>query len=298
MIVLSEDTRKKLTDKLKSLEPLVKGFIDVDKNNKFSNVASSIWFEYESMKTITSLSSTLNEIYQMQASSKIFRSDIDLCIEKVENNTSDNTSDNIPDIVGNNINSINEIYSEYESILDDAIKTINDKSLNAEKVDVKILLKQCWELLDLAESKYGDAEENGEVSKLLNNINLGIYDHLICLERITDVAESFANDEQVSFIKNKLIDIKSYSSDTSASLVNKIRGIEVYDVTYWKSHDVITAIDDLKALLENSSKITPFINSGTNLEELKNRINKYHKKFNKLLRRYKMNLETIEQLRQ
>ena len=294
MIVLSEDTRKKLTDKLESLEPLVKGFIDVDKNNKFSNVASSIWFEYESMKTITSLSSTLNEIYQMQASSKIFRSDIDLCIEKVENNT----SDNIPDIVGNNINSINEIYSEYESILDDAIKTINDKSLNAEKVDVKILLKQCWELLDLAESKYGDAEENGEVSKLLNNINLGIYDHLICLERITDVAESFANDEQVSFIKNKLIDIKSYSSDTSASLVNKIRGIEVYDVTYWKSHDVITAIDDLKALLENSSKITPFINSGTNLEELKNRINKYHKKFNKLLRRYKMNLETIEQLRQ
>ena len=294
MIVLSEDTRKKLTDKLESLEPLVKGFIDVDKNNKFSNVASSIWFEYESMKTITSLSSTLNEIYQMQASSKIFRSDIDLCIEKVENNT----SDNIPDIVGNNINSINEIYSEYESILDDAIKTINDKSLNAEKVDVKILLKQCWELLDLAESKYGDAEENGEVSKLLNNINLGIYDHLICLERITDVAESFANDEQVSFIKNKLIDIKSYSSDTSASLVNKIRGIEVYDVTYWKSHDVITAIDELKALLENSSKITPFINSGTNLEELKNRINKYHKKFNKLLRRYKMNLETIEQLRQ
>ena len=294
MIVLSEDTRKKLTDKLKSLEPLVKGFIDVDKNNKFSNVASSIWFEYESMKTITSLSSTLNEIYQMQASSKIFRSDIDLCIEKVENNT----SDNIPDIVGNNINSINEIYSEYESILDDAIKTINDKSLSAEKVDVKILLKQCWELLDLAESKYGDAEENGEVSKLLNNINLGIYDHLICLERITDVAESFANDEQVSFIKNKLIDIKSYSSDASASLVNKIRGIEVYDVTYWKSHDVITAIDDLKALLEDSSKITPLINSGTNLEELKNRINKYHKKFNKLLRRYKMNLETIEQLRQ
>ena len=294
MIVLSEDTRNKLTDKLESLEPLVKGFIDVDKNNKFSNVASSIWFEYESMKTITSLSSTLNEIYQMQASSKIFRSDIDLCIEKVENNT----SDNIPDIVGNNINSINEIYSEYESILDDAIKTINDKSLNAEKVDVKILLKQCWELLDLAESKYGDAEENGEVSKLLNNINLGIYDHLICLERITDVAESFANDEQVSFIKNKLIDIKSYSSDASASLVNKIRGVEVYDVTYWKSHDVITAIDDLKALLENSSKITPFINSGTNLEELKNRINKYHKKFNKLLRRYKMNLETIEQLRQ
>ena len=294
MIVLSEDTRNKLTDKLESLEPLVKGFIDVDKNNKFSNVASSIWFEYESMKTITSLSSTLNEIYQMQASSKIFRSDIDLCIEKVENNT----SDNIPDIVGNNINSINEIYSEYESILDDAIKTINDKSLNAEKVDVKILLKQCWELLDLAESKYGDAEENGEVSKLLNNINLGIYDHLICLERITDVAESFANDEQVSFIKNKLIDIKSYSSDASASLVNKIRGVEVYDVTYWKSHDVITAIDDLKALLEDSSKITPLINSGTNLEELKNRINKYHKKFNKLLRRYKMNLETIEQLRQ
>ena len=294
MIVLSEDTRKKLTDKLESLEPLVKGFIDVDKNNKFSNVASSIWFEYESMKTITSLSSTLNEIYQMQASSKIFRSDIDLCIEKVENNT----SDNIPDIVGNNINSINEIYSEYESILDDAIKTINDKSLNTKKVDVKILLKQCWELLDLAESKYGDAEENGEVSKLLNNINLGIYDHLICLERITDVAESFANDEQVSFIKNKLIDIKSYSSDASASLVNKIRGVEVYDVTYWKSHDVITAIDDLKALLEDSSKITPLINSGTNLEELKNRINKYHKKFNKLLRRYKMNLETIEQLRQ
>ena len=294
MILLSEDTRNKLTDKLESLEPLVKGFIDVDKNNKFSNVASSIWFEYESMKTITSLSSTLNEIYQMQASSKIFRSDIDLCIEKVENNT----SDNIPDIVGNNINSINEIYSEYESILDDAIKTINDKSLNAEKVDVKILLKQCWELLDLAESKYGDAEENGEVSKLLNNINLGIYDHLICLERITDVAESFANDEQVSFIKNKLIDIKSYSSDASASLVNKIRGVEVYDVTYWKSHDVITAIDDLKALLEDSSKITPLINSGTNLEELKNRINKYHKKFNKLLRRYKMNLETIEQLRQ
>ena len=294
MIVLSEDTRKKLTDKLESLEPLVKGFIDVDKNNKFSNVASSIWFEYESMKTITSLSSTLNEIYQMQASSKIFRSDIDLCIEKVENNT----SDNIPDIVANNINSINEIYSEYESILDDAIKTINDKSLNTKKVDVKILLKQCWELLDLAESKYGDAEENGEVSKLLNNINLGIYDHLICLERITDVAESFANDEQVSFIKNKLIDIKSYSSDASASLVNKIRGVEVYDVTYWKSHDVITAIDDLKALLEDSSKITPLINSGTNLEELKNRINKYHKKFNKLLRRYKMNLETIEQLRQ
>ena len=294
MIVLSEDTRKKLTDKLKSLEPLVKGFIDVDKNNKFSNVASSIWFEYESMKTITSLSSTLNEIYQMQASSNIFRSDINLCIKKIKNNM----SANIPDIVVNNIDSISEIYSEYEDILDDAIKTINDKSLNAEKVDVKILLKQCWELLDLAESKYGDAEENGEVSKLLNNINLGIYDHLICLERITDVAESFANDEQVSFIKNKLIDIKSYSSDTSASLVNKIRGIEVYDVTYWKSHDVITAIDDLKALLENSSKITPFINSGTNLEELKNRINKYHKKFNKLLRRYKMNLETIEQLRQ
>ena len=294
MIVLSEDTRKKLTDKLERLWPLVKGFIDIDRNNRFSNVASSIWFEYESMKTITSLSSTLNEIYQMQASSKIFRSDIDLCIEKVENNT----SDNIPDIVGNNINSINEIYSEYESILDDAIKTINDKSLNAEKVDVKILLKQCWELLDLVESKYGDAEENGEVSKLLNNINLGIYDHLICLERITDVAESFANDEQVSFIKNKLIDIKSYSSDASASLVNKIRGVEVYDVTYWKSHDVITAIDDLKALLEDSSKITPLINSGTNLEELKNRINKYHKKFNKLLRRYKMNLETIEQLRQ
>ena len=281
MIVLSEDTRKKLTDKLESLEPLVKGFIDVDKNNKFSNVASSIWFEYESMNTL------------MQASSKIFRSDIDLCIEKVENNT----SDNIPDIVGNNINSINEIYSEYESILDDAIKTINDKSLNAEKVDVKILLKQCWELLDLAESKYGDAEENGEVSKLLNNINLGIYDHLICLERITDVAESFANDEQVSFIKNKLIDIKSYSSDASASLVNKIRGVEVYDVTYWKSHDVITAIDDLKALLEDSSKITPLINSGTNLEELKNRINKYYKKFNKLLKRYKMNLETIEKLK-
>ena len=294
MIVLSEDTRKKLTDKLKSLEPLVKGFIDVDKNNKFSNVASSIWFEYESMKTITSLSSTLNEIYQMQASSNIFRSDINLCIKKIKNNM----SANIPDIVVNNIDSISEIYSEYEDILDDAIKTINDKSLSAEKVDVKILLKQCWELLDLAESKYGDAEENGEVSKLLNNINLGIYDHLICLERITDVAESFANDEQVSFIKNKLIDIKSYSSDTSASLVNKIRGIEVYDVTYWKSHDVITAIDDLKALLENSSKITPFINSGTNLEELKNRINKYHKKFNKLLRRYKMNLETIEQLRQ
>ena len=294
MIVLSEDTRKKLTDKLKSLEPLVKGFIDVDKNNKFSNVASSIWFEYESMKTITSLSSTLNEIYQMQASSNIFRSDINLCIKKIKNNM----SANIPDIVVNNIDSISEIYSEYEDILDDAIKTINDKSLSAEKVDVKILLKQCWELLDLAESKYGDAEENGEVSKLLNNINLGIYDHLICLERITDVAESFANDEQVSFIKNNLIDIKSYSSDTSASLVNKIRGIEVYDVTYWKSHDVITAIDDLKALLENSSKITPFINSGTNLEELKNRINKYHKKFNKLLRRYKMNLETIEQLRQ
>ena len=294
MIVLSEDTRKKLTDKLESLEPLVKGFIDVDKNNKFSNVASSIWFEYESMKTITSLSSTLNEIYQMQASSKIFRSDIDLCIEKVENNT----SDNIPDIVGNNINSINEIYSEYESILDDAIKTINDKSLNAEKVDVKILLKQCWELLDLAESKYGDAEENGEVSKLLNNINLGIYDHLICLERITDVAESFANDEQVSFIKNKLIDIKSYSSDASASLVNKIRGVEVYDVTYWKSHDVIIAIDDLKTLVKDNSEITPFIISSTRLEDLQSRINKYHKKFNKLLRRYKMNLETIEQLRQ
>ena len=294
MIVLSEDTRKKLTDKLESLEPLVKGFIDVDKNNKFSNVASSIWFEYESMKTITSLSSTLNEIYQMQASSKIFRSDIDLCIEKVENNT----SDNIPDIVGNNINSINEIYSEYESILDDAIKTINDKSLNTKKVDVKILLKQCWELLDLAESKYGDAEENGEVSKLLNNINLGIYDHLICLERITDVAESFANDEQVSFIKNKLIDIKSYSSDTSASLVNKIRGVEVYDVTYWKSHDVIIAIDDLKTLVKDNSEITPFIISSTRLEDLQSRINKYHKKFNKLLRRYKMNLETIEQLRQ
>ena len=294
MIVLSEDTRKKLTDKLKSLEPLVKGFIDVDKNNKFSNVASSIWFEYESMKTITSLSSTLNEIYQMQASSKIFRSDIDLCIEKVENNT----SDNIPDIVGNNINSINEIYSEYESILDDAIKTINDKSLNAEKVDVKILLKQCWELLDLAESKYGDAEENGEVSKLLNNINLGIYDHLICLERITDVAESFANDEQVSFIKNKLIDIKSYSSDASASLVNKIRGVEVYDVTYWKSHDVIIAIDDLKTLVKDNSEITPFIISSTRLEDLQSRINKYYKKFNKLLKRYKMNLETIEQLRQ
>ena len=266
----------------------------MDKNNKFSNVASSIWFEYESMKTITSLSSTLNEIYQMQASSNIFRSDINLCIKKIKNNM----SANIPDIVVNNIDSISEIYSEYEDILDDAIKTINDKSLSAEKVDVKILLKQCWELLDLAESKYGDAEENGEVSKLLNNINLGIYDHLICLERITDVAESFANDEQVSFIKNKLIDIKSYSSDASASLVNKIRGVEVYDVTYWKSHDVIIAIDDLKALLEDSSKITPFINSGTNLEELKNRINKYHKKFNKLLRRYKMNLETIEQLRQ
>ena len=294
MIVLSEDARNKLTDKLESLEPLVKGFIDVDKNNKFSNVASSIWFEYESMKTITSLSSTLNEIYQMQASSNIFRSDINLCIKKIKNNM----SANIPDIVVNNIDSISEIYSEYEDILDDAIKTINDKSLSAEKVDVKILLKQCWELLDLAESKYGDAEENGEVSKLLNNINLGIYDHLICLERITDVAESFANDEQVSFIKNKLIDIKSYSSDASASLVNKIRGVEVYDVTYWKSHDVITAIDDLKALLEDSSKITPLINSGTNLEELKNRINKYHKKFNKLLRRYKMNLETIEQLRQ
>lgn len=293
MIVLSEDTRKKLTDKLKSLEPLVKGFIDVDKNNKFSNVASSIWFEYESMKTITSLSSTLNEIYQMQASSKIFRSDIDLCIEKVENNT----SDNIPDIVGNNINSINEIYSEYESILDDAIKTINDKSLNAEKVDVKILLKQCWELLDLAESKYGDAEENGEVSKLLNNINLGIYDHLICLERITDVAESFANDEQVSFIKNKLIDIKSYSSDASASLVNKIRGVEVYDVTYWKSHDVIIAIDDLKTLVKDNSEITPFIISSTRLEDLQSRINKYYKKFNKLLKRYKMNLETIEKLK-
>ena len=265
----------------------------MDKNNKFSNVASSIWFEYESMKTITSLSSTLNEIYQMQASSKIFRSDIDLCIEKVENNT----SDNIPDIVGNNINSINEIYSEYESILDDAIKTINDKSLNAEKVDVKILLKQCWELLDLAESKYGDAEENGEVSKLLNNINLGIYDHLICLERITDVAESFANDEQVSFIKNKLIDIKSYSSDASASLVNKIRGVEVYDVTYWKSHDVIIAIDDLKTLVKDNSEITPFIISSIRLEHLQSRINKYYKKFNKLLKRYKMNLETIEKLK-
>ena len=293
MIVLSEDARNKLTDKLESLEPLVKGFIDVDKNNKFSNVASSIWFEYESMKTITSLSSTLNEIYQMQASSNIFRSDINLCIKKIKNNM----SANIPDIVVNNIDSISEIYSEYEDILDDAIKTINDKSLSAEKVDVKILLKQCWELLDLAESKYGDAEENGEVSKLLNNINLGIYDHLICLERITDVAESFANDEQVSFIKNKLIDIKSYSSDASASLVNKIRGVEVYDVTYWKSHDVIIAIDDLKTLVKDNSEITPFIISSTRLEDLQSRINKYYKKFNKLLKRYKMNLETIEKLK-
>ena len=95
-----------------------------------------------------------------------------------------------------------------------------------------------------------------------------------------------------------VIDIKSYSSDASASLVNKIRGVEVYDVTYWKSHDVIIAIDDLKTLVKDNSEITPFIISSTRLEDLQSRINKYHKKFNKLLRRYKMNLETIEQLRQ
>ena len=256
MIVLSEDTRKKLTDKLEKLWPLVKGFIDIDRNNRFSNVASSIWFACKSLKSAATYSYAKLEIYSMQVMSNNLWLDISTCIEKIKNNTFDDT----PDIVANNINEISKIYLEYKNILD---KEIKESEEAAKRIVVHPVIKN----------------------------------FLPHLRNLTNLAEDFAHDEKIEFIRGKLLDVKKYSLEAETILTDKINGFKIkgYQTTYWKFHDLVTIINEIKTLSENISTVAPFVNPDVNLNMLMTRINRYNDCFQKELREGDISLSTIEQ---
>lgn len=256
MILLSEDTRKKLTDKLEMLWPLVKEFIDVDRNNRFSNVASSIRFACESLKSAAKYSSTKLELYSMQVISNNLWVDISTCIEKIKNNTFDDT----PDIITTNINEISKIYLEYKNILDKEIK-------ESEEVAKRIV-----------------------VPPVIKNF-------LPHLRNLTNLAEDFAHDEKIEFIKGKLLDVKKYSLEAETILTDKINGFKIkgYETTYWKFYDLVTIINEIKILSENISTVAPFVSLDVNLDMLMTRINKYNDCFQRELKEGNISLSTIEQ---
>lgn len=174
--------------------------------------------------------------------------------------TKNDIASDTPAIITNNISKISEIYLEYKNILDKGIE-------QSEKAAKSIIVN----------------------SKLTN--------FLPHLRNLTDLAEHLAYGERLEFIRGKLIDIKVYSSEAEGSLVNKINGIKVYDRTYWKFNDLIKAINELKTLSEDSSKVVPFVNTDVDLDNLSTKINRYYVCFEKRLKEGNISLSTIEQLK-